>query len=91
MKKPQNKKTYTSIALLAAGTLVLTLTPLVKELFQGYIARDCPVMYGVRECGLGRGLANADHIIEFTALWILVGSALVAAGATIYFKNKKRP
>lgn len=90
MKKVKNKKLRTDTILLISGTLIILTTPLINELFQAYIARDCPVMHGVRECGLGKGLANADHTIEFTALWLLAGGILVVAGAVIYFKTKKR-
>jgi hypothetical protein len=92
MKKVKNKKLQTSITLLIAGALVVVTTPIAKDLIQFLLTHDCPIVggRGVRECGLAKGLDNADYIIGFVLLWVIIGATLLAMGSIKYFSAKKK-
>lgn len=85
-------KQYTNIALLAVGALVIVTTPVANELIQFLLTRDCPIVggSGVRECGLAKGLDNADYMMGLMLLWLIVGAALLAIGSFKYFDAKKK-
>lgn len=92
MTKTKNKKQYLSIALIATGVLVISTTPIAKELIQFLLTRDCPIIgsRGVRECGLAKGLENADYIVGFMLLWLFIGGVLLTIGSVKYFNIKKK-
>ena len=95
IKKPATKTAkasylkVSSVLLIIGGAILLT-TPLISKLLVFMLTRDCPVLYGKIECGLNKGLHNADIIIASLALWVFTGIIFLLVGLLEYRNTKKK-
>jgi len=91
MKKQKSPKLNPHIALVLAGSFIITITPLVTEFLKFLFTYDCPILWSVRECGLRRGLQNATYIIGLSSLWAAIGASLLILGmALLRLSSKKK-
>jgi hypothetical protein len=94
-KKADDKKAKASypkmpLALLLIGGLTLLTTPLIYKLLFIILTLDCPIKhYGV-ECGLDKGLDNAEIVIVSLSLWLCIGIGFLIAGLLKYFNARKK-
>jgi hypothetical protein len=89
MKKTKTKNLHSSIALIIAGALISATTPILKDVLQFLLTKDCPIVWRARECGIGEGLQHATFIIVSMSLWAWVGVILFVVGLVLYLNIKK--
>ena len=88
MKKQRNVKRPIP-KLLIVGAILLFLTPLVQPIAADIITANCPIVYGIKECGLEGGVRNAAKIEAAPIVWLGFVVLIIIVGIVLYVKNRK--
>ncbi|MEO5949916.1 MAG: hypothetical protein ABIQ04_00535 [Candidatus Saccharimonadales bacterium] len=86
IKKTDNRPVVVSIL----GIIFIILTPFAQYTIGQLLIMHCPVLYGIRECGLDNGYKYAFYADAFAVLWLVIGLAILAYGLAKYFTNRKK-
>lgn len=90
MKRQKNTLQRVNKIYLIVGLLMIIATPMVQSFTTYILTRNCPIQWNNRECGLAKGLENADVIMFTSVLWVAIGVVVMVIGLTNYLAARKR-